>query len=371
MHLGYGVVADDPGFEEARAAFPVLERVAYLNAGSMGPISRATTEAIATAATRDRDQGRGGKPYFEEMLALREGVRARIAGLLSVPPDHVALTSSTTDGCNIVLGALRLGPDDEVVTTDAEHPGLLAPLHATGARVVVAPTTEHRADEALRVILDRVTPRTKLLALSHVCWTTGQVFPVHELKAETGLPVLVDGAQSVGAIDVQAGDADWYTVSCQKWLCGPDPLGALYVRDPEALRVARPTYFSVASIDKDGSFEPKPGAARFDSGWLAPPSLAGLVAALDGAPAWRYDRAAETAARCRDALADAGLEVVTEPEQSTLVAFVPRRDPEETAAAAFERGVVIRNLPGTPWCRVSCGYWTSDADLERLVAAVA
>ena len=364
-------MADELTFEEARAAFPVLERVAYLNAGSMGPISRATTEAMTSAAQRDLTSGRGGKPYFEEMLALREGVRARIAALLSVDPQHVALTSSTTDGCNIVLGAVALGPDDEVVTTDAEHPGLLAPLHATGANVVVAPTSARRADQALATILDYVTPRTKLLALSHVCWTTGQVFPVHELKAETGLPVLVDGAQSVGAIEVAAGDADFYTVSCQKWLCGPDPLGALYVRDPEALRVARPTYFSVASIEKNGSFEPKPGASRFDSGWLAPPSLAGLLAALDGAPSWRYERAAQVAARCREALADAGLEVVTAAAQATLVTFVPNGDPAETSAAAYEHGVVIRDLPGTGWCRVSCGYWTSDEDLERLMAAVA
>jgi L-cysteine/cystine lyase len=358
-------------FEEARAAFPVLEHVAYLNAGSMGPLMRATTEAMTTAVRRDLERGRGGKQYHEKTLALREAVRKRIAELLSVNAQNVALTSSTTDGCNIVLAGLGLGADDEVVTTDAEHPGLLAPLHAAGARVVVAATSEHPAADALAVILERVTERTRLLALSHVCWTTGQVFPVHELKAATGLPLLVDGAQSVGAIEVDGGAADYYTVSCQKWLCGPDPLGALYVRDPERLRVARPTYFSAASIEKNGRFEPKPGAPRFDSGWLAPPSLAGLLAALDGAPLWRFARAAEVAARCRTMLADAGLEVVTEPAQATLVAFVPRGDPEETVAAAFDRGVVIRALPGTGWCRVSCGYWTSDGDLERLVDAVA
>ncbi len=361
----------DVTFEEARAAFPVLERVAYLNAGSMGPLMRATTDAMIGAARSDLVHGRGGKPYYERMFALREGVRERIASLLSVEAENVALTSSTTDSCNIVLGGLDLGPDDEVITSDAEHPGLLAPLHMTGARIVVAPTSEHRADEALDLFLERVTPRTKLLALSHVCWTTGQLFPVHELKAHTGLPILVDGAQSVGAIEVEVGAANFYTVSCQKWLCGPDPLGALYVREPERLRIGRPTYFSQTSIEKNGSFEPKPGALRFDSGWLAPPSLAGLLAALDGAPAWRYERAAEVAARCRDALAEAGLELVTEPDQSTLVTFVPRSDPAETTTAAYEQGVVIRELPGTGWCRSSCGYWTSDEDLERLVDAVA
>jgi L-cysteine/cystine lyase len=364
-------VAAEVTFEEARAVFPVLERVAYLNAGSMGPLMRPTVDAVVAASLRDLEHGRGGRPYYDAMIELRDGIRARIAALLSVEAAHIALTDSTTDGCNVVLAGFDLGPDDEVVTSDAEHPGLLAPLHATGARVVVAPTSEHRAADALQVFLERVTPRTRLLALSHVCWTTGQVFPVEELKRETGLPILVDGAQSVGAIEVGAGDADYYTVSCQKWLCGPDQLGALYVRNPERLRVARPSGFGVESIEKDGSFAPKDGAARFDSGWLAMPSLAGLVAALDHAPGWRFERARRTAAQCRAALAEAGLEVVTEPDQATLCSFVPKGDAEETVAAAFERGVIIRFLPSTGWCRASCGYWTSAEDLERLVAVVA
>src|SRR5256885_1883123 len=89
----------------------------------------------------------------------------------------------------------------------------------------------------------------------------------------------------------------------------------------------RPTRRSARSF---GSSVPKPTGARFGSGWLAPPTLAGLVAAVDGAPEWRFDRAAEAAARCRQLLAEAGLEVVTEPGQSTLVSFVPKGDPEET-----------------------------------------
>jgi L-cysteine/cystine lyase len=358
-------------FEEVRAQFPVLAEVAYLNAGSMGPLARVTVEAMTERAELDLAHGRGGRGYYEEMQRLRGEVRARIAALLGVSDECVALTTSTTNGCNIVLGGLELGPDDEVVTTDAEHPGLLAPLNITGARVVVAPTTGRPAFDALELLLAAVTPKTKLLALSHVAWTTGQAFPVHELKRETGLPVLVDGAQSVGAIRVDVGELDFYTVSCQKWLCGPDPLGALYVCDPERLRIAAPTFFSVSSIEVDGRFEPRDGAQRFDSGWLAVPSLAGLVAALDAAPDWRFERGAQVSGRCRERLIAAELEVVTEPNQSTLVSFVPRGEPAETVARAYEAGVVIRELPRTGLCRASCGYWTSDDDLDRLVAAVA
>jgi L-cysteine/cystine lyase len=356
-------------FEEARAQFPVLERYAYLNAGSMGPLSRAAADAMAAEAQNDLERGRGGRPYYERMLALREEVRTRIAALLSVPADRVALTMSTTDSIHVVLAGLALGSEDEVVTTDSEHPGLVLPLHTSGARVVVADVGTRGAAEAKQAILDRVTERTRLIALSHVLWTTGHVIPVHELRAETGLPVLVDGAQSAGAIPVDANGLDFYTVSCQKWLCGPDPLGALYVADPDALAVGQPTYFAQESFEPDGSFVPKAGAQRFDSGWLSVPSLAGLVAAIDAAPEWRFTRAAEMAAACRAALAER-LEVVTEPEQATLVSFRGEGEPAEHVAAAYEAGVIIRELPGTGLLRASCGYWTSDEDIERLVATV-
>jgi L-cysteine/cystine lyase len=351
--------------------FPVLQRFAYLNAGTLGPLSRATLAAMDERMRHDQELGRGGKKWFDTVLALRARVRERLAAAIGAPADRVALTGSTTDGCNIVLAGLPLGPGDEVVTTDAEHPGLLGPLHATGATVRVAEVTTSPADEALEAILAAITPRTRLLALSHVIWTTGQVIPVHELKAETDLPMLVDGAQSVGAIPVDVGDLDFYTVSCQKWLCGPEPTGALYVREPERLRVALPTYFSQQRIERDGSFVPQEGALRFDFGWLAPAALAGLEAALETAPDDRFDLAARAARACRAALVVAGCDVVTEPRQATLVAFVAPGDAAEDAARLYDRGVIVRDLPGTGWLRASCGWWTTDEHVERLVAALA
>jgi L-cysteine/cystine lyase len=356
-------------FAEARAQYPVLERVAYLNAGTMGPLSRPAADAMAERSRADLEEGRGGLPYFQQMQALRQGVRERIAALVGATPDRVALTMSTTDSIHVVLAGLGLGPDDEVVTTDAEHPGLLLPLNASGARVVVAEVAEHPPVEARERILARVTERTTLLALSHVLWTTGNIVPVHDLKEATGLPILVDGAQSAGAIPVEIGQLDYYTVSCQKWLCGPDPLGGLYVAGPDALRVGLPSYFAQQSIEPDGSYVPREGAERFDSGWLSLPSLAGLVAAMDLAPEWRFERAAEVAALCR-AVLDERVELVTGPGQATLVTFRPNGDPAELAASAYERGVVIRDLPGTGWLRASCGYWTNEEDVERLLAAV-
>ena len=356
-------------YEEARAQFPLLERFAYLNAGSLGPLSRATIEAIETRTRFDQEHGRSGRVWFENMLALRTSLRERLAALIGAPADRVALTGSTTDGCNIVSSGLDLGPEDEVVTTDSEHPGLLLPLHVSGARVRVAEVAARPTAQALDTILACVTPRTRLLALSHVLWTTGQVMPVHDLRRESGLPVLVDGAQSVGAIPVELGELDYYTVSCQKWLCGPEPLGALYVRAPEHLRVAIPSYFAQRSIEPDGTFVPAEGAARFDSGWLPPPALAGLEAALAAVPEWRFERAAEMTERCRSALA-ADHDLIGESGQGTLVSFVPRGEARELAIELYDSGVIVRDLPGTGWLRASCGWWTNDEDINRLVAGL-
>jgi selenocysteine lyase/cysteine desulfurase len=348
-------------FEDVRAAFPVLEQYAYLNAGTNGPLPRTAAEAMIAEQLVDLSEGRGGEPYFSRALGMRDEVRAKLAGLFGAEPTQVALTRSTTDGCNIVLAGLDLGRNDEIVTTDVEHFGLIGPLHASGARIVTAPEDG---------ILDAVTDRTRLIAISHVSWVTGNSLDPARIKAETGLPVLVDGAQSAGVIPVDAGAVDYYAVSCQKWLCGPDVTGALVVARPEELPVALPSYFAQAEHQPDGSYVVREGAERFDSGWIGTPSLAGLSKALDVAPAWRFERAAVMAARCRAALAER-FEVITKPNQAGLVTFRPQSDPTELVQKLRGEGVIVRELPGRNLIRVSCGYWTSESDLGRLVASLA
>ena len=346
--------------EEGRKLFPVLDRLAYLNAGTFGPLARATADAVEEQLRADLERGRFGKEYFERMLALRVDARAELAGLVAAAPEQVALTGSTTDGCNIVLAGLELEPADEIVTTSEEHFGLLGPVHASGARVVVtAPDPEE--------ILAAVTPRTKLLALSQVVWTSGRVLPVRELRERTGVPILVDGAQSVGAVPVDAAGIDFLTISGQKWLCGPDATGALVVADPERLRVARPSYFSQQAYEATGAFEPACGAARFDPGWIPPATLAGLLAALRLPPEWRFERASAQAARCRELL-EPLVELV--PGDATLVAF-RAEDPPGVVAALAATGVVVREIPKTGLVRVSCGWWTNEDDLARLASGIA
>src|SRR3954454_16473944 len=303
------------------------------------------------------------------MVEGRGQVRRAIGELLSADPERISLTASTTDGCNIVLLGLGPEPDDEIVTTDTEHFGLAGPVFASGATVRVARVQDLSSEGVLEAIAAEVTEKTRLLAVSHVIWTNGVVLDVHELKERTGLPIVVDGAQSVGAIDVDIRAIDYYTVSGQKWLCGPESTGALYIADADALRVARPGYFAQESFEAGGRYVPREGAQRFDPGWISVASLKGFAAALGLAPEWRFERIAECAARCREALAER-VRVVTPPGQAGLVTFEVEGDPESVVARLLAENVVVRSVPGTNWLRASCGWWTSDEDVARLVAAL-
>nr|MDQ4030083.1 aminotransferase class V-fold PLP-dependent enzyme [Actinomycetota bacterium] len=162
-----------------RNAYPLLERVAYLNAGTFGPLARATVQAMQAQLAEDETLGRHGKAYFERVLGLREQVREKLAAIAGVSPACLALTSSTTEACNLVVAGLRLRPEDEVVTSDEEHFGLLGALIASGARLRIG-----RPEE----LPGLVRPRTRLVALSHVSWVSGNRLPV---DAFGDVPVLV------------------------------------------------------------------------------------------------------------------------------------------------------------------------------------
>jgi L-cysteine/cystine lyase len=332
----------------------------------MGPLPRRTGEAVARWARRLVEEGRSSRALFEELLALREALRAEIGRLLNAPEGSLALTTATTDACNIVITGLGIGAGDEVVTTDSEHPGLFGGLVASGATLRVAEIRERPAAEALSALETQLTDRTRLLALSHVSWLSGAVLPIREL-AGRGFPVLVDGAQAAGAIpvDVQELGCDFYTVSAQKWLLGPEATGALFVHPErvEELRLTFPSYMSWQFPD----YVPRPGAERFDPGWLPSWSLAGLQESLSFASELgpeRFAHAREVSARCRELLSER-VDIVTEPDQATLVTW-RAGDPVNLVAKLAERGVVVRDLPGTGWVRASCGFWTSEDDLRRL-----
>jgi selenocysteine lyase/cysteine desulfurase len=352
-----------------RAQFPVLERLAYLNTGSVGPLARAAVEAAEADLRLQLEQGRGGKAHFEHAHGLAERLRTRIARLLGCDPWEIALTGATTDGVNAVLGGLDLEPGDEIVTSDEEHPGLLAPLASAreryGVELRVVP---------LRAVAEAVGPQTRLVACSHVSWVSGRVADVRALAASPA-PVLLDGAQGLGAVpvDVRALGCEYYAASGQKWLCGPVGSGYLYVRENaiDGLRPAWPGYGTLSDTERPLDLPLADGAARFDNAFAPSHRSAWSLAALDvlegaGLEAIQ-ERAVALAASLGERLVAGGLTVAPR-GASTLVSW-EAADPQAEAARLLEAGLLVRDLPGTPYVRASVGGWTSDGELEQLVAA--
>ena len=351
-----------------RAEFPVLERLAYLNSGTDGPVPRRGVEAAAAQMRRELEDGRANRAHFDRVIAGAAALRERLAAALGCNVADVALTGSTTDGVSTALSALPLGRGDEVLTSDVEHPGVLAPLEAARRRngfdVRFVPFDE---------LAGEVGARTKLVACSHVSWADGRVADVEALRG-TGVPLLYDGAQGLGGVPLDMGalGCDFYAASGQKWLCGPDGTGSLYVRPgvSEELEPPWPTYASLAEPSRPSELIVHAGARRFDMGVAPGPSTAWSLAALEllqdaAGLDWVTERAASLAERLVEMLSERGFEVAAR-GRSPLVSWTSA-DPEGDVARLAGEGVVVRYLPGRGLVRASVGAWNSDEDLERLV----
>ena len=349
-----------------RAQFPVLERIAYLNAGTDGPLARAAADAAARELGAEVAEGRA-TAHFERRLSLQADLRDGYARVLGCDPADVALTTSTSEGLGAVLAGMPLAPGDEILTSDTEHPGLLGPLRAARER-----GAEVRA-VALRDIADAVSPRTAAVACSHVSWLTGEVAPA--ALAEVDVPVIFDGAQGAGAVplDMAALGCSAYAAAGQKWLCGADGTGMLYL-DPafaEEVVVPAPSYGSFEDASEGIDSPLRADAARFDTPALSREAVALSLAALEVLFGAGFDdvleRARELAAELAARLAAAGRTVAARAD-TTLVSW---EDPDPPAARErlAEAGVVIRHLPRTPYVRASVGAWNDEGDLERLLGA--
>jgi selenocysteine lyase/cysteine desulfurase len=356
--------------DQFRARFPVCERVSYLNAGTEGPVPARAAKAVHERVDFEAQHGRCGSVYFETTKELASKLRDGYAGVLGCEASEVALTGSTTDGVNTVLSALALHEGDEVLTSDEEHPGLLAPLgrarRVHGVEVRVVPFAE---------LANEVRPATRLVACSHVSWVSGQVADVAAMSS-TGIPILLDAAQGLGAVpvDVRSLGCDFYAASGQKWLCGPEGSGCLFVRRErlDELLIPWPGYGSLADAERALELEPAEGAARFDLGF--PPglrstwALAALEVFEEAGWDWVHERSSSLAVRLAEQLARHGLEV-RDRGRSTLVSWQPPsgRDPAEEVQRLANEGIVVRSIPGFGGLiRASVGAWSSEEELERL-----
>lgn len=337
----------------------------------------------------DWQNGRLGAAAFETISTIYGNARRGAASLLNADVEEIALTDNTGEGLNIISFGLDWHEGDEVITTNHEHISLLAPLYQLRDRYGIVirfadlgPTAEF---PVLKAVADMVTPRTRLISISHVTWTTGAALNISEVAymgREWGIPVLIDGAQSAGAIpiDVKALGVDFYAIPMQKWLCGPDGTGALYVRK-EMLHLLSPTYVGYWSIKHEEGFEWEllESAQRFEVGGRQTAAIAGQAAILQWLEEtvgyqWLFERVASLSAYAYKALkAVPGVTMLTpRPGESGLVSFKldGHDDIEVVTYLRDTYNMYIRNIPSTKSLRISTGFYNTEEEIDILVAAL-
>jgi L-cysteine/cystine lyase len=373
-----------PDIAAVRAELPGLANEVHLNSGGAGPLPLAAARAISEAVEAGLAHGRMSLAAIEGRHARHEALRARVARLLGVPPREVAITSSATAGMGLVIWGIDWRPGDEAVTTTHEHPGLLAPLAMVAERRGVRLHLVEPEGDLEAAVGAVAGPSTRLVALSHVSWTTGARLDVEgaaRAAARCGALVLVDGAQGAGAVPTEppALGAHAYALAGQKWLLGPEGVGALWLA-PDTPQAMRPSLAGVPTgtdHGPDGRFRPHRDARRMEVSTMPEMLLPGWSASLDWLEAlgwdWIHGRTEAAAAALRTSLAEVpGVRLRTPPAAAGgLVAFtVDGREPEAVVRALAARGVQGRWIVRPPLARLSAGFFTDPEDIRKAVAAL-
>lgn len=377
--------------QRIREAMPATATRSYLNTGTFGPLPACAIQAMQKKMQEDWQQGRLGIASFEHTANMYKSAREGAARLLHAESDEIALTDNTGEGLNIISFGLNWREGDEVITTNHEHISLLAPLYQLRGRFGIVIRIADIGEQGDRPILEAVagmmTPRTRLISLSHVSWMTGAVLDIHEvgpMGREYGIPVLIDGAQSAGAIplDVHALGVDFYATPMQKWLCGPDGTGALYARR-DSLHYVQPTYVGYWSCKHEEGFghdwQLMDNAQRFEVGGRQTAAIAGQAAVYRWLEEeigidWIYERIAALSAYTYHALRELpGLTMLTpRPGASGLVSFkLEGKDEVDVVTALREQhNIYIRNIPEIHALRISTGFYNTEEEIDRLVRAL-
>jgi len=183
-------------------------------------------------------------PSFQNRLkydALRERLRGKLAGLLSVSPDEIAITRNTSESNSIIVQGLDLKPGDEIISNDQNHASnddswkVRAKREGFVVKTLPIPVPVPSRDALISQIERAITPRTKVIAITHVSSFAGMMFPareITELARRRGIWLHLDGAQSFAALNVNLKDigCDSYSASTHKWLMVPLEAGILFVR---------------------------------------------------------------------------------------------------------------------------------------------
>lgn len=380
---------DRTHIENLRRELPATTSRLYLNTGTFGPLPACAVQVMQQQMQSELQDGRLGATSFERMGETYQKTRQALSRLLHADEEEIALTDNTGEGLNIISYGLNWQPGDEIITTNHEHISLLAPLYQLRARygvvIRVADLGLYAERPVLKAIADLVTSRTRLITLSHVTWSTGvrlDISAVGSLGREHGIPVLIDGAQSGGAIslDMHALGVDFYAVPGQKWLCGPDGTGGLYVRR-EALNYVTSTYVGYWSAEDAHSVEWKlqENARRFEVGGRQTAAVAAQATSLSWLEEtvgheWLFARIAELNHYAAQTLPTVpGLQLLSpHPGESGLLAFtLEGRNPDEVVTYLSDQyRISIRTIPEMNSMRVSTGFYNTEEEIDTLVGAL-
>ncbi len=364
--------------------FPLQETLIYLNAANVCPASRPVMdrhlEYLRDFAANPSFQNR------DKYVALRESLREKVARMLRVSADEIAVTRNTSEGSNIVVKGVDLRPGDEVLITSHNHPSnndaWKVRARRDGFTVKTVPMTvpARSADELVGRLEGAITPRTRVIAITHLTSTTGILYPAREIAAlarRRGIYMHLDGAQTFGALDVNLREigCDSYSTSAHKWLMGPLEAGLLYVRT-ERIHEIWP------SIVTAGWAEDLKGARKFEVfGQRDDPRVVAMEAAIDfinliGIRAVE-ERTRALATRAKTQLREIGgvqLKTNMEPELSAGVVKFMTRIPTLTAYNTLweqHRIAIAQTATGdAEGLRFSPHIYNSTDEIDQAVAAV-
>jgi selenocysteine lyase/cysteine desulfurase len=377
--------SDDSYWQMVQRQFPLEDGLIYLNAANVCPASRPVMDRHL-AFLRDFH----ANPSFQnrdKYTPMRESLRTKAAKMLRVNADEVAITRNTSEGSNIVVKGVELKAGDEVIVTAHNHPSNLDSWKVRAKRdgfvvkELAVPIPAKSPDDLLGAIEKAVTPRTKVIAITHLTSTTGILYPAKEIAAlarKRGIWMHLDGAQTFGALDVNLQDLapDSYSTSAHKWMMGPLEAGLLYIRS-ERIPGLWP------SIVTAGWSEDLKGARKFEVfGQRDDPRVAALEASVDflllmGMPAVeaRVRALAAHAKTQLKALPQVELKTNLEPALSGgVVKFkmrnMPTKQAYDTLWEKHRLAIALTASGDAEGLRFSPHVYNSIEQIDRAVAAV-
>jgi len=385
-----------PGFDSARpedfwravrAQYPLRDDPVYLNTGGLGPTPQRVLDRVFATMTEMQEHS---EPEHELRI---EPARRVMAAFLGVRRDEVCFTRNTTEGNSVIAAGLALAPGDEVIFESHAHPGGSYPwfnqVQRRGVVVKLFEPDTTSAEGNVARIRTLLTPRTKVVQVSHIVCTTGLVMPVPAIAALAhahGAWCHVDGAQAVGMIPVNcdALGCDSYAFSGHKWLGGPHETGGFYLRHARLSEVAPVEIGSHAGELPflPGVIELKDGAVRHEYGTRNLGLVAGLAEAMRFQDEIGRDRIAARGRELANHLLGAfggisGIGILTPRDEALRGSMVTITHPRATAAkfsAYLKKRHRLRCRPvseqGLQALRVSTHLSNSHAECDRVVAAV-